>query len=176
MKFTNEQLKKYGMRDVVGYEGRYAVTSCGKVWSYRSGKFLIQKLDKHGYYQVGLYDEDGKQHWLLVSRLVAKAYMENPDNLPDVSHLDECSVHNWLRNLKWASREENCNMPLHKIRLAQARNNDTYYICIETNMTYRTAKEAAEATGADESSILKCCNGQRKTAGNYHWKRDTILV
>lgn len=165
-----EILKKYGMRDVVGYEGRYAVTSCGKVWSYRSGKFLIQKLDRYNYYQVGLYDKDGKQHWLLVSRLVAKAYMENPDGLPDVSHLDECSVHNWLRNLKWATKEENCNMPLHKIRLSQANKRTIGVLCVETNISYKSAKEAADATGADSSSIIKCCNGQRKTAGGYRWQ------
>lgn len=169
MKFTKDELYMYGIRDVVGYEGRYAVTSCGRVYSYRSSCFLTPKLDRYGYYQVGLYDTEGKQHWYLVSRLVAIAYIPNPDNLPDVSHIDECKTHNWVNNLKWATRAENNNMPLHKQRLSDGVGKKV--VCIETGKEYKSAREAAKDTGVNADSISKCCNGKNKTAGGYHWKR-----
>ena len=169
MKYTKEQIYMYGMRDIAGYEGRYAVTSCGKVWSYSSGQFLTPKVDKYGYYQVGLYDAFGKQHWVLLHRLVAKTYLDNPDNLPDVSHQDECQTHNWLSNLKWATRAENCNMPLHKERISKGNNRQVK--CVETGAVFESGKAAAAFIGVNPSCISECINGNQKTAGGYHWER-----
>lgn len=171
MKFTKEQIYKYGMRDVFGFEGRYAITSCGRVWSYRSGRFLTPKLDKDGYFQIGLYDEYGKQHWYFVSRLMGLTYLENPDNLPEVAHKNECQKDNYLSNLEWSSHLDNCNTPLHKKRIANKNTNRSNKVrCIETNTIYGSRKEAEEITGIDGSSIAKCCNGKRATAGGYHWE------
>lgn len=94
------------MKDIEGYEGLYAITSCGKIWSYRSKKFLKPKVDKYGYYQVGLYKEKVEK-WYTVHRLVAMTYIPNPLNLETVDHIDECKTHNYINNLQWMSRAEN---------------------------------------------------------------------
>ena len=73
------------MKDIKGYEGLYAVTSCGRVWSYRRNKFLAPATIKSGYNYVNLY-KDGKKKFCRVHRLVAEAYIPNPDNLPQVNH------------------------------------------------------------------------------------------
>lgn len=112
------------MKDIKGYEGEYAITSCGKVWSYKSKRFLKPKISKNGYMEICLSKGNQKKSYL-VHRLVAKAYIPNPDNLPQISHLDETSTHNWVGNLKWATALENCNMPLHRERKSQAVKN--YY-------------------------------------------------
>ena len=66
------------MKDIKGYEGLYAITSCGKVWSYRRKKFLKLRADQDGYLLVNLYNK-GKPKGCLVHRLVAEAYIPNPE-------------------------------------------------------------------------------------------------
>ena len=108
------------MKDIKGYEGLYAVTSCGKVWSYRRGKFLNAKDNGYGYLFV-ILRKDGKNKAFKVHRLVAEAYLPNPYNLRDVSHKDECKTHNWLGNLEWTTHKDNCNMPLFKERISKVK-------------------------------------------------------
>jgi hypothetical protein len=76
------------MREIPNYEGLYAVTSCGKVWSYRSKRFLTPRKSKKGYLTVLLCNK-GNMREFKIHRLVADAYIPNPDNLPQVNHKDE---------------------------------------------------------------------------------------
>ena len=96
------------MKDIPGYEGKYAATSCGKIWSYKSKKFLKPKSDKDGYYKVNLY-YDGKQKTYFIHRLVALTYIPNPNNLPQVNHKSEIKTENFIDNLEWCTGEYNTN-------------------------------------------------------------------
>lgn len=86
------------MKDVVGYEGLYAVTSCGKVWSYKRQKFLSPGFNHRGYLQVILY-KDGKSKSFRIHKLVAEAYIPNPQNLETVDHIDEYKTHGNISNV-----------------------------------------------------------------------------
>ena len=90
------------MKDIKSFEGKYAVTSCGKVWSYRSKKFLKPEKMKNGYLRVDLC---GKHYF--IHRLVAETYLSNPDNLPEVHHIDANKEHNYINNLQWMSKRDN---------------------------------------------------------------------
>lgn len=108
------------MKDIPGYEGLYAITEDGRVWSYpksrssRNGKWLKlqlatnedDRLKPRSHYQVGLH-KDGKVKQLLVHRLVALTYIPNPDNKPEVNHKDTNSLHNHVDNLEWCTNQEN---------------------------------------------------------------------
>lgn len=94
------------MKDIKGYEGRYAVTSCGRVYSYKKKKFLSTYLC-NGYERVSLRDSNNNQKNFLIHRLVAETYIDNPNNLDTVDHIDNCKTHNWVSNLQWMSREDN---------------------------------------------------------------------
>lgn len=164
------------MKDIEGYEGLYAVTSCGKVWSYRSKKFLKPRPTHQGYLRVCLYKKGERQDFY-IHRLVAETYLENPNNYDEVSHLDETRTNNCVNNLAWVSKKENCNMPLHKERISKAlagkvKNNkpiNQYTLDGEFISTYNSATEASKATGIDNSSIGKAANGKLKHAGYFLW-------
>jgi hypothetical protein len=98
------------MNDIKGYEGLYAITKDGKVWSYpkyrHKGKFLIPYLRKDGYLSVGLF-KDKKPKRMSVHRLVALAYIENHENKPEINHLDGNKSNNKVDNLEWVTSSEN---------------------------------------------------------------------
>lgn len=89
------------MKDIPGYEGLYAITSCGRVWSYRHGKFL-KDSDSRGYRRVVL-SLGNERKAFNIHRLVAEAYLPNPENLPCVNHKDENKSNNSVNNLQWCS-------------------------------------------------------------------------
>ena len=106
-------------KDISGYEGLYAVTDDGRVWSYKSKKFLAITTDDKGYSRVELW-KNGKRRKYRLHRLVAEAFIPNPDNLSDVAHLDESRDNCHLNNLCWMTHKDNCNMPKFKERKSQA--------------------------------------------------------
>lgn len=165
------------MKDIKGYEGLYAVTSCGKVWSYKNKKFLKPRSTKQGYLRVCLYKK-GEPQDFYIQRLVAEAYLENPNNYDEVSHLDETRNNNCVNNLSWVSKKENCNMPLHKKRQSEAQTGKTrnnkpisqYTLDEKFLKTFNSATEASKVTGIDNSSIGKAANGKLKHAGGFLWR------
>lgn len=78
------------------------------MWSYKSKKFLKPIVDAWGYVRVNL-SSGGKVKAHKIHRLVAQAYIPNPDNLSDINHLDEDKSNNSVDNLEWCSHKDNCN-------------------------------------------------------------------
>lgn len=155
------------MKDIIGYEGLYAVTSCGKVYSYRSKKFLKPHKDKGGYLYVGLY-KGGERESYKIHRLVAEAYLPNPEELPQVNHKDENKENNALPNLEWCDQSYNSNYGSRNERMAKSLSKPIF--CEELNKTFDGAHAAARELGLDNSHIIKCCKGKRKTTGGYHFR------
>ena len=98
-------------RDVVGYEGLYQVSSEGRVKSFKWNKerFLKPRGNRGGYLQVNLYAGGGKPKKFYVHRLVCEAFHDNPDNKPQVNHVNEDKADNRACNLEWCTAEENTN-------------------------------------------------------------------
>ena len=107
------------MRDIPGYEGLYAATSCGKIYSYRAKKFLKPRKDRDGYLLINLY-KDNKMKTYLVHRLIAATYLDNPLNLPQVNHKDEDKTNNALPNLEFCTAAYNINFGTGKERAAKS--------------------------------------------------------
>ena len=155
------------MKDIKGYEGLYAITSCGKVWSYRAQKFLSQRKNNDGYLLVNLY-KNGTMKTYSVHRLVAEAYIPNPENKTEINHKDENKEHNWLSNLEWTTHKENINYGTRTTKAAAKLSKPVY--CEELNKVFSSTIEAAHQLGIDQGSISKCCRGKRKTCGGYTWR------
>ena len=161
------------MKDIKGYEGLYAITSCGKVWSYRSQKFLKPVSDKDGYWKINL-SKDGQRKTYQVHRLVAQAYIPNPEDKPQVNHKDEVKTHNYINNLEWTTAKENSNHGTRTKRSVETqRKNKTNMIpvyCIELDRVFDGVNVAAAELGLSGSNLCACLQGRQKTFGGYHWR------
>ena len=151
------------MKDIVGYEGLYAVTSCGKVWSYKRKKFLTPGINK-GYLYVILC-KDGKVKNYRLHRLVAEAYIPNPENLPQVNHKDENKANNCLQNLERCDASYNNNYGTHIDKIKKP------ILQFSLDGEFIREWECASDVGREvQSHICKCLKGIRETAGGYHWR------
>ena len=111
---------------IEGFENSYEVSNLGRVrgkfrtrkskgtsTSVVRGIILNQKTDKDGYKEVALC-KDGKMHYKRVHRLVASAFIPNPNNYPIINHIDENPSNNCVSNLEWCSKSYNTKYSVHK--------------------------------------------------------------
>lgn len=118
-------------RPIEGYEGLYEVSSYGRVRSvdrfivdslghrkFYKGKVLIPVKSNLGYLLVSLCC-NGKHKGITVHRLVAQAFLPNPDNLPEINHKDEDKTNNSVENLEWCDRSYNINYGSRNIRVKE---------------------------------------------------------
>ena len=158
-------------KDVEGYEGCYQVSNLGRVKSLnynRTGKEKVLKACKSkGYYYVILC-KDSKQKNCSVHRLVATAFLPNPDNLPQVNHKDEDKTNNACFNLEWCDRKYNMNFGTRTKRSAEKRSKSV--LCIETGKIYPSINQIGRDLGISIGHISDACNGKIKTHKGFHWK------
>lgn len=150
------------MKDIKGYEGLYAITSCGKVWSYKRKRFLKPFDNGLGYLKVFLF-KDGEKKQYYLHRLVAEAYLDNPNNYPQVNHRDENKSNNCVNNLEFCTVEYNANFGTRNERISKK------IICIETGEKFNSLTEAAIAINRSVVSLSNHLRGRRKTCAGYHW-------
>lgn len=104
-----EQVKAIvdAMDFVKGFESRYKINRQGDVWSIYQSKFMTPQFNEDGYLELNCFDADGVKHKKRLHRLLALQYHPNPDNLPEIDHIDRNRQNNSLDNLRWVSRIEN---------------------------------------------------------------------
>ena len=160
---TREELTK----DVVGYEGIYAIDIFGNVTRKKDGKEVPQQMNKYGYMNVSLY-KDGKQKQHKVHRLIAQAFILNPQNKEQVNHIDGNKSHNVVWNLEWVTSKENnihaSNTGL--IRIAQK------VMIVETGEVFNSLGSCARKIGGNAGDISRCLHSRgTKTHKGYHFQR-----
>lgn len=164
-------------KDIDNYEGYYQVSTVGRVRSlarnthnqYKNGKIMTLVSNNKGYPMVGLCKNKTYRRYL-VSRLVAQAFIANPNNLPQVNHKDENPLNNRVDNLEWCTRIYNMNYGTQtkrahdktKIKVKQYTLDGTFI------RTWDSIREAG--LFYKTSHISDCCNGIRKQTKGYIWK------
>ena len=163
------------MKDVEGYEGLYAVTRWGGVWSYRSNKWLKLNLLKRGKgYLVAQLWKNNKQKCFYIHQLVARAYIANPGHKPTVNHKDGDTRHNRKRNLEWMTVPEN---NAHAWATGLIDNNGEN--CGTSKLTQedidsiinlvrtKTQREVAEQFNINQSHVSRIVNKHRWRGNQY---------
>ena len=177
-------------KDIEGYEGLYQVSSSGEIRSLskpyfsdkpnmRPEKTKALRKKKNGYLQVGLY-KDGKAKSFTIHRLVAKAFIPNPNNLPYVNHKDENKSNNHCDNLEWCTASYNLHYgnALKKLSISKINHPSKSFPVVQLDATdtviatYPSANEAEGQTGINQAQISKCCNKNKGyySAGGFKWR------
>ena len=178
-------------KPIAGFEGHYEVSNHGRVRSLtrtirlkgpigqdvlRTIQGQIHKpiLQKNGYLLIGLQKTPSERKYFKVHRLVALAFIPNPEHLPQVNHKDEVKTNNHVENLEWCTSKYNMHYAGRYDRAAKSNRKPVgkYDDSGRLLATFPSAKDAAAAAGLCESSILKCCQGQKwySHAGGYIWR------
>ena len=158
------------MKDIKNYEGLYAVTPEGEVWSYQKKKFLKHRFIKGGYFQVSLH-KNRKVKYFYIHRLVAEAYIPNLDNLPQINHKDENKANNCVNNLEWCDAKYNNNYGTHIEKIKKT--------ILQYDLDGNFIREWPSATDVGKEvriNIVHCLKGYTKTAYGYIWKYKEVEV
>ena len=113
-------------KEIPGYEGLYEVSNKGNVRNVRRNKLLRLSKNNYGYIQVSLY-KNGIKTGPKVHRLVAEAFIPNPDNLPMINHKDEDKTNNNVDNLEWCDVKYNNNYGTKNIRRSETLIKNGYW-------------------------------------------------
>lgn len=168
-------------KDVKGYENLYQVSNDGLVRTSHKGlwEILSAGRTKHGYYNVLLY-KDGKRKNERVHRLVASAFIPNPNNYPYINHKDENPSNNHVDNLEWCTAEYNINYGTCKERIANSNSKPILKYDLDGNFIceYKSLAEAERIEGIDHATISMSCSGRVSYQCGFIWiyecDKDTI--
>ena len=172
MNIINEEWKP-----VEGFEGLYEVSSLGRVKSLNYNhtgkeKILRHRKCRNGYLLVDLC-RDGKRKTLLIHRLVAIAFLTNPEGLPEVNHKDEVKINNCVNNLEWVSKSYNNNFGTRNERMAAAKSKaveaSKYSDFRTIELRFSSTAEAGR-NGFHQGDVAACCNGRFNREGNNRYK------
>lgn len=166
-------------KDVKGYEGLYQVSNLGRVRSLArknlqghtiKERVLVNAPFSHGYLVVSLC-KNGKKKTALVHRLVAKAFIPNHENLPQINHKDEDKTNNRVENLEWCTILYNNTYNGRNKRIGK-KHEKPIYVITESGHRYcfGSARKACELFGLSSSAVSNCLLGKRKHHCGFTFK------
>lgn len=154
------------IKSVKGFEGRYSITRDGRLWSHKWGIFIGCK-SAYGYLRASLPRGDGTYKTVYLHRLVAEAFIPNPDGKPCVNHKDSNRENNRVDNLEWVTHQENTVHMHTNGRANQARrgmkNGNARYTEEQIKQVIESPlppRKAAKVYGVSHSYISKLRAGQ----------------
>lgn len=155
-------------KDIEGYEGLYQVSNLGRVKRITTNRILKSSKHVSGYLMVNLSKNSVTSHQR-IHRLVAQAFIPNPENKHDINHIDENKTNNHVSNLEWVTAQENSNHGTRNERISKMLS----IPIIATNLKTRELTEfygindCARQLELQASNITHVLKGRRKQTGGY---------
>lgn len=170
-------------KSIKGFEGIYSVSNLGDIRHEKTEKktgtgnyarqqhILKQRKNNKGYMLVDLYKEN-KRYQMLVHRVVAMAFLDNPNNYSVVNHKDENPLNNKVVNLEWCSQKYNMNYGNVGKKIGKANSKAVKQVDLNGNILkiYPSAMQAQRETGISNGLINECVKGKRTKARGFIWE------
>jgi len=168
---SNKSFIDNGFVEIKGYPN-YFINKCGKVISLKGKepRELKQNLMRHGYMSVMLGNELCEFKRKTIHRLVAEAFISNPENKPQVNHIDGNKLNNVVENLEWMTNGQNQQHAYENNLKPNSRHVSQYDLDGNYIETFKSLNEAERVTGVSQQNIGKACKGEYAMAGGFQWK------
>ena len=172
-------------KDIPDFEGYYQASNLGRIRSVdryvkykntdgvalRKGKILSPKTSNKGYLETTLMKE-GKNYYKRIHQLIASAFLPNPNNYPQINHINEDKKDNRVENLEWCTSRQNTEA-YHESRIQVFQ----YTLQGKLLKVWHSITKAAESIGINKTGIQHCCSGNKlKTYGGYIWSYKSLSL
>lgn len=161
-------------RDIQGYEGFYQISNLGRVKSFRNGEEKILKFGGNRGYRMVVFCVRGIRKTCTVHRLVAKAFVDNPNNYPCVNHIDEDKENNQAENLEWCTVAQNNKYGTRTERSSKTQSKPIIMIDDDNNIKtkFYGISQCSRVMGFSAGNIWAALNGKMQHCGGYRFKYD----
>lgn len=177
----NGEYKNEEWRAVSGYEGRYEISNYGRVKNVKLNHILKPLLVIGGYFRVDLSSNNNVKHFRL-HKLVAEAFIPNPNNLPQINHKDENKSNNRADNLEWCTAKYNANYGtaikrrVEHTNYKNRSNEKKYKPILQFTLDnvfvkrWKSAFHCEQETNMRATGIRGCCRGVYKSSHGFLWR------
>lgn len=159
-------------KEIKGFNN-YKVSNFGRVISIRTNKILKPTDNGRGYLRFLLLGDDNNTHTVYIHRIIAEAFIPNPDNKPCIDHINTNKQDNRIENIRWVTYKENTNNELTIERVRNSGKKNRKKICSidedGNKVVYSSAIEAKIKLNSSCTSINNCLRGRSKTCNGLRW-------
>lgn len=159
-------------KDVPALSGRYEASETGEIRNKTTKHIRKQRMNKYGYCQINISRNDGtgKSNTMLVHKLIAETFIPNPDQLPEVNHIDGDKSNNHVSNLEWCTKSDN-QKHAHKLGLSHVYHGEDHPCAKLTNEEVKQVKQMymegvsqqkiADFFHVSNTTVRRVLNGER---------------
>lgn len=157
-------------KDIPNFNGLYQVSNNGNIKRTKD-EYIFKKNKNSRGYRIITLTKDKKEYSLSVHRLVAEAFIPNPNNLPQINHKDGNKLNNKIENLEWCTQSENMKHAYkNKLEIKSGKKVAQFDLDMKIIKIWDKIIEAEKEYKIAHGKITMVCKNKRKTAGGYIWR------